>query len=138
MNSTLRSVVPLAMLFYPRKNVNRDIFWQRNENRGCFTYLFWKNCQFLYSNYKLTPVISTEDARTRLLTYDDHPSHPLQSTFCLTTSQKAQYDSRNTRVTSDEIRWTKMNYEELKQKDRNTNSKRQKGWKRQKKMTKKE
>ena len=56
-----------------------------------------------------TFIISTEGARRRPLTYMmTIPFHPSKA-FCSTTPQKAHYDFRNTRTSSDGLRWTKKN-----------------------------
>ena len=47
-------------LRFPKFSILREIFWQKIENVGCFTHLFWTNwlslCKFLLK-YKATPVI---------------------------------------------------------------------------------
>ena len=62
------------------------------------------------------------EAISNRLTYDNHPSIPLQSTFCSTTPQKAQYDSRNTRTACDELGWTKTEIQSDKKTDRQKDS----------------
>ena len=52
-------------------------------------------------------IINTAGALRRPLTYDNHPSNPIESTFC-SPSRKAQNDSRRTRATSDELTWTNI------------------------------
>ena len=60
-----------------------------------YSYIGTK-CQFLLK-YKLTPVISTEGAFRRAVTYDNHPTHPHIAL----------------KTTSHELRRSKMHYDAL-------------------------
>ena len=59
----------------PEKNAQIATFLEKKlEWRMFYSYIGTK-CQFLLK-YKLTPVISTEGAFRRAVTYDNHPTHP--------------------------------------------------------------
>ena len=72
-----RKFVSLVLSVGPRENftrekrINRDIF--ELEWRMFYSYIGTK-CQFLLK-YKLTPVISTQGAFRRAVTYDNPPIH---------------------------------------------------------------
>jgi len=92
----------------PWKALLRNVLHCFTSRFGMNRALNWHHTSFCKLTVILFVFISTKSALRRPLTYDNHPS-----TFC---SEWTKQTLGGTKTTSDELRWTEMNYKEQRQK----------------------